>query len=84
MANKRASRKSVLQTQRRTASNGVVRGRLRTLEKKLRAAVTSRSGGVRLILSDCLSALDKAAKRNVIHRNSADRRKSIFVKLVFP
>jgi small subunit ribosomal protein S20 len=83
VANKKASRKSILQTQKHAAGNGVVRSRLKTLEKKLRVAIASGSEGVRGFAADYVSALDKAAKRNVIHRNSADRRKVVFAKYAF-
>ncbi|MDR3144031.1 MAG: 30S ribosomal protein S20 [Puniceicoccales bacterium] len=83
MANKKASRESVLQSRRRAVANGLVRSALRTLAKKLRMAISTQSPDAKRIAIDYVSCLDKAAKRNVIHRNSADRHKSACSKYVF-
>ncbi|MDR1595687.1 MAG: 30S ribosomal protein S20 [Puniceicoccales bacterium] len=80
MANKRAARKAVLQAWRRSAQNSVVKSRLRTLARRLRAAVADGTGAVQQAARDYVSALDKAVKTNVIHGNSADRRKSACAK----
>jgi len=49
-----------------------VRTRLRTLQKRARASTTSEAAQIRMFIS----ALDKAAKRGIIHRNAANRRKA--------
>ena len=76
MANKRAALKAVRQSQKRAASNGSVRSRLRTLAKKVKAAVQSGSGDLKSVVSSYVSELDKAVKKHVIHRNNASRHKS--------
>ncbi|MDR2737405.1 MAG: 30S ribosomal protein S20 [Puniceicoccales bacterium] len=85
MANKKAARKAMSQASRRAAVNGAVRGELGTLSRKLRAAIAADAGSVdtRRMARDYVSALDKAAKNKVVHRNSADRRKSAFARYVF-
>ena len=62
------SRKSVIRAQQ----NRGVRTRLRSLQKGVRGAAKPEVEQVRGLIS----ALDKAAKRGVIHRNAANRRKA--------
>jgi small subunit ribosomal protein S20 len=83
VANKAAARKAVIQARARGLRNGAVCGRLRTLEKKLRLAIAAGDGGARRAASVYVSALDKAAKGHVIHRNAANRRKGIVAKCAF-
>jgi ribosomal protein S20 len=45
---------------------------LRTLQKRVRGAAKPDAEHIR----DLISALDKAAKRGIIHRNAADRHKA--------
>jgi small subunit ribosomal protein S20 len=84
MANKVAARKAMAQAAVRTAQNVAVRSRLKTLAKRLRVAISSGDGGVRMIAADYVSALDKAVKRHVIHRNSANRHRKVFAKYAMP
>ncbi|MDR1233510.1 MAG: 30S ribosomal protein S20 [Puniceicoccales bacterium] len=74
MANKKAAKKAELQSQKRALENCGVRNRLKTLAKKLRAS-TGDTQGVKRVAMEYISALDKAAKRKVVHRNFANKRK---------
>jgi small subunit ribosomal protein S20 len=49
-----------------------VRTRLHSLQKKVRGTGKSDAEQIRSLIS----ALDKAAKRGIIHRNAANRRKA--------
>ena len=69
MANSKSAAKRARQNPRRTLRNRCVVSHLRSLTK-LKAA-----GGAKDTRS-LVSALDKAAKRGVIHKNVADRRKA--------
>ena len=60
----------------RHARNVSVLSRLKTDEKKLRAALATSSEEVKGLFESFISALDKAAKQGVIHKNAADRKKS--------
>lgn len=64
------------QGEKRHASNVSVLSRLKTDEKKLRAALATSSEEVKGLFESFISALDKAAKQGVIHKNAADRKKS--------
>jgi small subunit ribosomal protein S20 len=73
MANTKSAAKRARQTARRTARNRSVRSRLRGMQKRSSGAnAVSDPNEVRALIS----AIDKAAKRGIIHRNAARRRKA--------
>ena len=61
---------------KREARNTSVLSRLKTEEKKLRAALETGVDEVKALYQNFASALDKAAKQGVIHKNAAARKKS--------
>jgi len=71
MAHTKSAAKRARQTPRRTLHNRRVRSHLRSLAKRSTAA-----GGKPEDNRALVSALDKAAKRGIIHRNAANRRKA--------
>ena len=73
MANTKSAAKRARQTARRTLRNRSVLTRLRKLHKSVTGGTTAPdASGVRQLIS----AVDKAAKRGIIHRNAARRRKA--------
>jgi small subunit ribosomal protein S20 len=77
MANTRSAAKQARASLRRGAQNKSIKSRLHTLEKKFLAAVAAKKTEDTTELYRLLSsALDKAAKTKVIHRNNASRKKS--------
>jgi small subunit ribosomal protein S20 len=77
MPRTRSAAKQARASLRRQAHNKTVKSRLHTLEKRLLTLLdakkaTEASAAYRLLTS----ALDKAAKVQVIHRNTASRKKS--------
>ena len=72
MANTKSAAKRARQTARRSLRNRSVLTRLRTMQKRTRAAAAPETKEVRSLIS----AIDKAAKRGIMHRNTARRRKS--------
>jgi small subunit ribosomal protein S20 len=60
------------QTAKRTARNQAVQSRIKTLIRKARAAGSPASPEVR----DAFRTLDTAARKGIVHRNTAARRKS--------
>jgi small subunit ribosomal protein S20 len=72
MANTKSATKRSRQSLARATQNRTVRTRLRTLQKRVRAAAKADAEQIRGLIS----ALDNAAKRGIIHRNAADRRKA--------
>lgn len=77
MANTRSAAKQARASLRRRANNRSILSRLHTLEKGFLSLVSDKkapeaTAALRLMTS----ALDKAAKTRVIHRNNAARKKS--------
>jgi small subunit ribosomal protein S20 len=71
MANTRSAAKRSRQTLKRTLRNRSVVTRLRTMQKGVRSAEPP-GDQIRALIS----AIDKAAKRGIIHENVANRRKA--------
>lgn len=83
MANTKSSIKSIRKIATRTERNTRVRSRLKTLAKKARLAASGEDAdAARQAARDYISALDRAAKSKVIHKNKADRGKAAFAKVV--
>ena len=77
MANIKSAAKRSRQSIARRARNTTVVSALKSGQKKVRTAVAAgKLDEARSEFVKISSALDKAAKRGIIHRNSADRRKS--------
>lgn len=72
MANTQSAAKRSRQSLARSQQNRSVRSRLRSLQKSTRGSAKPDAEQIRGLIS----ALDKAAKRGVIHRNAANRRKA--------
>ena len=72
MANTKSAAKRARQTLKRSLRNRSVVTRLRTMQKQARSSEVSKLDGIRSVIS----AIDKAAKRGIIHRNAANRRKA--------
>jgi len=71
MANTRSAAKRARQTMNRSVRNRSVVTRLRTMQKQVRSPETKPDQ-----ICAIISAIDKAAKRGIIHRNAANRRKA--------
>lgn len=74
MANTKSASKRARQTVGRTLRNRTVRTRLRSLAKRVVASAKTETAAADV--RSLVSALDKAAKRGIIHPNTASRRKS--------
>jgi small subunit ribosomal protein S20 len=72
MANTKSAAKRARQTLGRALHNRSVKTQLRRLQKQIRSASKPNSDQIRAMIS----AIDKAAKRRIIHRNAANRRKA--------
>lgn len=74
MANTKSAAKRARQATRRTLRNRSALTRLRRMHKKVGSSADQNN--VRALIS----AVDKAAKRGIIHRNAARRRKARLLK----
>jgi small subunit ribosomal protein S20 len=71
MANTKSAAKRARQSAKRTLRNRSVITGLRTMQKGVHSTQVRSADQIRLLAS----AIDKAAKRGIIHRNAARRRK---------
>ena len=77
MANTRSAAKAARTSARRQSENKSIKSRLHTLENKFLAAIgDGNADEAAVALRAVSSALDKAAKTNTIHQNTASRKKS--------
>jgi small subunit ribosomal protein S20 len=77
MAHTKSAQKRIRQTEVRTERNRAAKSRIRTLRKKVSEAVTSGDQtAAAAAVSQLASAVDKAAKTNLIHSNKAANIKS--------
>lgn len=85
MANIKSAAKRARQGEVRHARNSSVVSSLKSGQKKIRAAIAAgKFDEAKAEYAKVASALDKAAKRGVIHKNSADRKKSAFSRALTP
>ncbi|MEN9990949.1 MAG: hypothetical protein RLZZ224_651 [Verrucomicrobiota bacterium] len=77
MAHTKSAQKRIRQTEVRTERNRAAKSRIRTLRKKVTDAISSGDkAAASTALSALSSAVDKAAKTNLIHSNKAANIKS--------
>ena len=74
MPNHKSCEKRLRQEEKRSARNHYVKMTINTLAKKMHSEITI--DDKEKLLSDVYAQLDKAAKRNIIHKRTASRRKA--------
>ncbi len=74
MANTKSAKKRALTAAKRAARNKMVKSSLRTAIRKYREALGTEDAQV--LLNRAFSALDRAATKGVIHKNTAARKKA--------
>ncbi len=83
MPHSRSSKKRVRQNERRRVANLATKGAMRAAEKDLRALLEAgKAKEAEALLPHTFKKLDKAAKRHVIHKNTASNHKSKLAKAV--
>lgn len=81
MANLKSSIKDTRRIITRTARNRSIKSRLKTLRQNLSESVENKDKTeIKEATKNYVSALDKAVKRGIIHRNKASRHKSEYSK----
>lgn len=84
MANTKSAIKAARKSLRNASRNQATKTRLKSLGKAVQqAAAGTDAEKTRAAAIAYSSALDKAVKSNVIHRNSASNHKSQFAKYIF-
>jgi small subunit ribosomal protein S20 len=79
MPNNAAAKKRMRQEQKRRLHNRSIKSLVKTQITKAREAVASDADAIEAVRV-AVSELDRAAKKGVIHRNNAARRKSRLMK----
>jgi small subunit ribosomal protein S20 len=80
---KKAAKKYMRVTVRKTEKNKIAKGLFRSAIKKTKEAVVKGNLVVaKEELKKAIKALDKASEKNIIHKNTAARKKSRLNKLV--
>ncbi len=77
---KRSALKRIRQMTRRTAIKMVARSSARTAVRRARSAIAAGGDEANTAVAEAASALDRAAKRGAIHRNTAARSRSRLAK----
>lgn len=83
MANLASSKKAIRVTRRKTAINKRKRRSYKEARKAVKDAVAAKEDKktIKTLLDKAYKAIDKAAKRNIIHKKTAARNKSKLAKL---
>lgn len=81
MANTKSAIKAARKTVRLTERNRGVKTRLKTLRKQLDALHASKDAKAKDAASEYVSAMDKAVKSGVVHKNAASRAKAHAAKV---
>ncbi len=83
MPNTKSAAKAMRQAARRKAYNIVTKDKYKSAVKTVKKAVTAGTKDVAVeALKAAMAGLDKAAKKGVIHKNTASRKKSRLAKAI--
>ncbi len=80
MANTKSAEKAIRASARKAAHNRPIRSGVRTAVTKARQAIPAGGDAAAEAVRQAASALDKAAQKGVMHRNTAARKKSRLMK----
>jgi small subunit ribosomal protein S20 len=80
MANTKSALKRIKTSEKRRQRNMAVKSATRTYVKKARTAIAQNEAESQAEVVAAISALDRAARKGVIHPNNAARRKSRLMK----
>ncbi len=80
MANHKSAAKRAKQGEKKNLRNRMVKTHVKTAVKKVLAAVTEKDENAASVLDMAKSAIDKAAKKGVIHKRNAARKISRLAK----
>lgn len=80
MANLRSALRDIKKSRKRAERNQSVKSAIKTFVKKTRVAITAGEENAVELIGLTSSLVDKAAKRKIIHKNAANRRKARLAK----
>ncbi len=76
MPNIKSQKDRVNQTKKETAHNKAIKSNLKTVVKKADAAIAKSSADKDAQVKNTIAAIDKAASKGVLHKNTASRKVS--------
>ena len=76
MPNIKSVKKDVIRSRQRHLRNQAAKSEIKTFVKKASAAIEAGDEAASALVSKTVSVVDRAAKRGIIHKNAAARRKS--------
>ncbi len=83
LANIKSAKKRILVTETRTARNKAIKSEVKTMVKKVYAAIDSNDqDAAKAALKDAVSTMDKATSKGVYHKNTTSRKISRLQKAV--
>lgn len=80
MPNIKSVKKDVLRSRLNRDRNNAAKSRMKTFVKKAGHAIQTGDAELTTVLSQAISVIDRTAKRGIIHKNAAARRKSRLMK----
>ena len=76
MPNTKSAKKELRKSRKRRAYNKQIKNNVKRLIKQTRKAIAAGDAKAKELLAQALKALDKAAQKGVIKKNTRDRKKS--------
>lgn len=80
MPNIKSAIKRVKVSKTKTLKNSIKKSVLKTTIKKCKQAIASNDASAATVLKTAFEAIDKSAAKNILHKNTAARRKSKLAK----
>ena len=82
MPNIKSAKKRVITSKANAVRNTAGKSALRTEVKKVKEAIAAGSETVEETFKNTTSSIDKAVKKNILHKNNAARKKSRLAKAI--
>jgi len=76
MPNIKSAKKELRKSKKRAILNKKIKDNIKSLVKKSRKAIVAKDAGAKELVAKTLKALDKAAQKKIIKKNTRDRAKS--------
>ncbi len=80
MAHSKSALKRIRQNEKRRMRNRVIKSRVKNYLAKSEYAIKNKQDDSEAIVRDFVSAIDKAVKKGIYHKNTAARKKSQLMK----
>jgi small subunit ribosomal protein S20 len=78
----KSAKKKARQAKKHLERNKGVRTQIKTFMKKIQVLSKTDNAGAKKLLPQAYKVIDQACKKNIIHRNTASRKKSLVARTV--